>query len=293
MQGSRAADALGVLRQRAREAVAQQIRRGHAMWEVPGGFVRTEDDRIEKSAARQVQHTIAGVFTQFRALGSARQTPLWSREAQLPLPEVSPGTAGHESIWRLPSGQRMNPIVTKPCEAGALVSGRPAAKIVSEAGRARQNARGKKPREQWRIVVVGNHPGSLSWEECLQNPHVLEAKRAMPEEATGGAVKRGAAWLRGGLRCGRCGRKLTVVYSGTNGRVPRYGCRGGRVERGASSCLTLGALRVAQAVAPAGLDVVQPAGMHAACEALEQVMALHETPHQAITLALEKARYEA
>ncbi len=96
----------------------------------------------------------------------------------------------------------MNPIVTKPCEAGALVSGRPAAKIVSEAGRARQNARGKKPREQWRIVVVGNHPGSLSWEECLQNPHVLEAKRAMPEEATGGAVKRGAAWLRGGCAVG-------------------------------------------------------------------------------------------
>jgi DNA invertase Pin-like site-specific DNA recombinase len=293
MKGSMAEYELGLLRQRAREAFEQKIRRGHVMWEVPVGFVRTEDDRIEKSVDRQVQHAIAGVFTQFRVLGSARQTTLWYRDTQLPLPEVSPGTAGHEIIWRLPSGHRINQILTNPCYAGALVYGRTAAKVVIEEGRARQNARCKKPREQWRIVLVGNHPGYLSWEEFLQNQHVLEANRAMPEDATGGAAKRGAALLSGVLRCGRCGRKLNVVYSGTNGRVPRYVCRGGRVDRGASSCLTLGALRVDQAVATAVLAVVQPAGIQAAFEALEQVMAAHETQHQAVTLALEKARYEA
>ena len=121
MKGSMAEYELGLLRQRAREAFEQKIRRGHAMWEVPVGFVRTEDDRIEKSADRQVQHAIAGVFTQFRVLGSARQTTLWYRDAQLPLPEVSPGTAGHEILWRLPSGHRINQILTNPCSAGALV----------------------------------------------------------------------------------------------------------------------------------------------------------------------------
>src|SRR6266853_258333 len=175
MKGSMAEDALGLLRQRAREAFEQKIRRGPVRWEVPVGFVRTEDDRIEKSADRQVQHAIAGVFTQFRVLGSARQTTLWYRDAQLPLPEVSPGTAGHEILWRLPSGHRINQILTNPCYAGALVSGRTAAKIVSEDGRARQHARGKKPLEQWRIVLVGNHPGALSWEEFLRHQHIVEA----------------------------------------------------------------------------------------------------------------------
>jgi DNA invertase Pin-like site-specific DNA recombinase len=135
MQGSMAEYELGLLRQRAREAFEQKIRRGHAMWEVPVGFVRTEDDRIEKSADRQVQHAIAGVFTQFRILGSARQTTLWYRDAQLPLPEVSPGTAGHEILWRLPSGHRMNQRLTNPCYAGALVSGRTAAKVVTDTHR--------------------------------------------------------------------------------------------------------------------------------------------------------------
>jgi hypothetical protein len=165
--------------------------------------------------------------------------------------------------------------------------------MVLEDGRARQHARGKNPLEQWRMVVVGHHPGSLSREAFLRHQHMVKAKRAMPEDATGGAVKRGAAWRSGVRRGGRGGRTLTVVSSGTNGRVPRSVCRGGRVDRGASSCLTLGARRVDQAVAPAGLDGVQPAGIHAAFEALEQGMAAHETPHQAVARALEQARDEA
>ncbi len=293
MKGSMAEDALGLLRQRAREAFEQKIRRGPVRWEGPVGCVRTEDDRIEKSADRQVQHAIAGVFAQLHALGRARQTTLWDRDAQLPLPEVHPGTAGHESIWRLPRGHRMNQILTNPCYAGALVYGRTAAKVVIEAGRAPPHARCQQPREQWRIVVIGHHPGSRRWEEFLQNQHVWEANRALPEDAPGGAVKRGAALRSGVLRCGRCGRKRNVVYSGTHGRVPRYVWRGGRVDRGASSGLTRGALRVDQAVATVVLDGVQPAGIHAAFEALEQVMAAHETQHQAVQLALEKARDEA
>jgi hypothetical protein len=35
------------------------------MWEVPVGFVRTNDDRIEKSADRQVQHAVCGVSRSF------------------------------------------------------------------------------------------------------------------------------------------------------------------------------------------------------------------------------------
>jgi hypothetical protein len=50
---------------------------------------------------------------------------------------------------------------------------------------------------------------------------------------------------------------------------------------------------VAQAVATAVLNAGQPAGIQAAFEALEQVLAAHETQRQAVELALEKARYEA
>ena len=92
MKGSMAEYELGLMRQRARQAFEAKIQRGHVMWEVPVGFVRTPDDRMEKIADRQVQQAVAGVFQKFRELGSARQTMLWYHEAQCPLPEGRPGT---------------------------------------------------------------------------------------------------------------------------------------------------------------------------------------------------------
>ena len=293
MKGSIAEYELALMRQRARYAFEAKIRRGHVMWEVPVGFGRTTDDRIEKIADRQVQHAVAGVCGKCRALGRARQTMLWYRDEQLPRPEVQPGTAGRAILWRLPSSHRINQMLTNPYYAGALVYGRTEAKTVIEDGRARQSTRRKKPRERWRILLLDTHPGYISWEEFWQNQQTLEAKRNRPEDAAGGAARRGPALLRGLLRCGRCGRKLSVAYSGTTGRVPRYGCHGGRIDRGAASCLTIGGLGVDRAVAAAVLDAMQPAGVTAAWEALEQVVAEHDTNRQALTLALEKARYEA
>lgn len=84
-----------------------------------------------------------------------------------------------------------------------------------------------------------------------------------------------------------------MAYSGTTGRVPRYVCHGGRIDRGSASCLTIGGLRGDQAVEAAVLDAMQPAGITAALEALVQMGVEHDTTRQAWTLALEKARYEA
>jgi DNA invertase Pin-like site-specific DNA recombinase len=282
MQGAMAAYALGLMRQRARQACAAKIPRGHGMWEVPVGFVRTSDERLEKSPDRQGHHAGAGVFQKLHALGSARQTMRWYRDAQLPLPEVRPGTLGRDLRWRLPSGPRIHQLLRHPSYAGALVYGRTEAKLVLVDGRAHQSHRQKKPRAQWRILLRDNHPGYISWEDLLHLQALLAAKSHRPQGGAGGAAKRGPALLSGVLRCGRCGRKRTVASSGTTGRVPRYGCRGGRVDRGASSCLTLGGLRVERAVAATGLEALQPAGIHAALEALAQVATQQDSQRQAL-----------
>lgn len=293
MKGSMAEYELGLMRQRARQAFEAKIQRGHGMWEVPVGFVRTSDDRIAKIADRQVQHAIAGVFQKFRELGSARQTMLWYRDAQVPLPEVCPGTGGRDIRWRLPSEHRIHQMLRNPYYAGALVYGRTEAKTVIVDGRARQSHRRTKPVTQWRILLLDNHAGYIGWEDFLHTQQLLEANRHRPQDGAGGAAKRGPALLSGLLRCGRCGRKLTVAYSGTTGRVPRYVCRGGRVDRGSSSCLTIGGLRVDRAVEAAVLEALQPAGIQAALEAVEQVVAQQDIQRQALALALEKARYDA
>ena len=62
LKGSMAEFELGLLRQRAREAFEQKVRRGFALWEVVVGFIRTEEGRIEKTPDRQVRQAVATIF---------------------------------------------------------------------------------------------------------------------------------------------------------------------------------------------------------------------------------------
>src|ERR1700757_2234425 len=231
LKGTMSEFELGLLRQRAREAFEQKVRRGFALWEVPVGFIRTEEGRIEKTPDRQVQQAIVSVFRKFQQLGSARQATIWFREERILLPKTKPGTAGQEVIWNLPSSGRIRQMLKNPCYAGAFAYGKTAARTRIEDGRARQSSRYRKPQNEWKVLIVDHHPGYMSWEEYKENQQQLEANVARTGGEGSGAAKSGAALLSGLLRCGRCGRKLQVHYSGNGGKVPRYSCRGDRGDR--------------------------------------------------------------
>src|SRR5262249_50135737 len=291
LQGTMSEFELSLFRQRARQAFEQKVQRGHALWEVPVGFVRTDDDRLEPTPDRQVQHAVAGVFRKFRELGSARQTALWYSDHQLPLPQVRPGSRGRDLTWAVPTASHVRQMLKNPCYAGALVYGRTSARTIISDGRAQQSGRRRKPPEQWKVLIRENHVGYISWEDYEQNQRLLEANGAMREGQTGGAAKRGSALLSGLLRCGRCGRPLFVAYSGPGGRVPRYAWHARPGRRGAASGPCLGG--VEQAVADQVLQAVGPAGVQAALAAAEQLEQTQQEQQQTLALALERARYEA
>jgi len=293
LKGTMSEFELSLFRQRAREAFERKIRSGHAMWELPVGFVRTDEHRVEKIADRQVQTSIQGVFAKFRELGSARQTMLWYRDEQIPLPEIVPGTAGKDVNWRLPSDGRIRQILKNPCYAGALAYGRTEMKTTTKDGRARKSStRRRKPRDQWKVLITDNHVGYIDWETYLENLSTLESNGAMRDGESRGAAKTGPALLAGLLRCAHCGRKLCVTYGGKGGRVPRYGCHGGRVNRGHSACQSLGGVRVERAVSEAILEAIAPAGIQASLDATEEFNRGRQEKRQSVELALEKARYQ-
>src|SRR5262245_8882524 len=158
LQGTMSEFELSLFRQRARQAYEQKVQRGHILWEVPVGFQRTDDDRCEQTPDRQVQEAIHRVFRKFRELGSSRQTALWHRDAQILLPQLRPGTSGTEVVWILPTESRVRQILKNPCYAGALVHGRTTARTVIADGRARQTGRRRKPQEEWKVLLLDNHP---------------------------------------------------------------------------------------------------------------------------------------
>jgi DNA invertase Pin-like site-specific DNA recombinase len=293
LKGTMSEFELSLFRQRARAAFEQKIQRGCALWELPVGFVRTEHGGVEKSPDRQVQQAIEAVFRKFAELGSARQTLLYFRDESIALPEVVRGTAGEDFLWRLPSQSRIHQMLRNPCYAGALVYGRTASRRGVGVQRPGPPTRAKRAIEEWKVLLRDHHEGYISWEQYLHHQRVLEANVARAAGQSSGAASSGPALLSGLLRCGRCGRKFFVVYAGIGGRVPRYGCRGGRTERGSAACHSLGSLRVDRVVADLVLEAIQPAAIEAATHAAERALHEDQEKQQALALALEKARYEA
>ena len=235
---------------------------------------------------------MAGVFRKFRELGSARQTMLWYRDENVLVPQAVAGTCGREVVWRLPTSSRIRQMLTNPTYAGALAYGRTATRTVVEQGRAQHAGRRRRPRDQWKVLILDNHAGYIGWGDFQSHLRMLEENSAMRAGQTGGAARNGGALLSGLLRCGRCGRQMVVGYSGNGGNVPRYLCQGGRVDRGSSACQSLGAGRVNEAVCGQLLEAVQPAGVQASLDALEQLGDRQREKRQSLALALEQARYE-
>jgi len=232
LKGTMSEFELGLMRQRARQAFLQKAKRGEAMWIVPVGFVRGKDGRIEKTADRQVQQAITMVLEKFRQLGSARQTLFWLREEKLPLPHAVPDRGGLEVTWQRPTLSRVHQILRNPTYAGAFAFGRTANRTVVRDGRLRRSSsRRHKPPAEWEVLILDHHSGYLSWAEYLENRQRMANNMAGRAGQSAGAIKQGAALLSGLLRCGRCGRKLQVGYSGTHGQVGRYLCSGRRDER--------------------------------------------------------------
>lgn len=292
LKGTMSEFELGLLRQRAQEALRQMVGRGEVLTEVPVGYVRTPDNGCEMSPDRQVQEAIRGVFSKFRELGSARQVLLWHHHEQLPLPRVKPASSGGEVDWKLPAYHSVLGILKNPTDAGAFVYGRRRTQSRMVDGRMRKTAGHERPREEWAVLIRDHHPGYISWQQYLDNQEQLRNNRAMKGLMHPGAAKRGKALPAGLLRCARCGRKLHVQYCGPSGRIVRYSCRGGNLNHGKTLCISFAGRRVDEAVAHTVLQAVAPAGAEAAVEAWHQEAQAGREKLRSLELAVEKARYE-
>jgi hypothetical protein len=149
------------------------------------------------------------------------------------------------------------------------------------------------PIEQWSVCLPEHHPGYVPWPEYLQTRERLRAN-VRPRGEGGGAAREGAALLQGLARCGRCGRRMQVSYSGTNGTVRRYACARGHVLHATEqTCQSLGGGRLDKAVAAAFLEAVTPAGVAATAGAVRELADQHDERLAGQRLAVERAEFDA
>ena len=102
LKGTMSEFELGLLRQRAREAFEQKVRRGFALWEVPVGFIRTEEGQLKRHPIARCSRRSSAYFRSFnnwevrvkRRSGSGKSKSRCPRpNPELPEQEVSLGVA--------------------------------------------------------------------------------------------------------------------------------------------------------------------------------------------------------
>jgi excisionase family DNA binding protein len=286
---------LATFRQRSQEALKSMAARGELFTSVAVGYLRTPDNRLEKDPNQRVQQSIEMVLQKFRELGSVRQVLLYFHEEKIELPAVGRAADRGRLLWRLPVYNTVHKILTNPVYAGAYVYGRTESRTRIEHERKAIRRGCPRAQSEWSVLLVEHHPGYLSWEEYQTNQALIgENANGKGAMIVRGSVKRGDALLAGLLRCGHCGRKLTVQYCGRQGSVGRYQCRGAMVNHGRiDNCISFGGLRVDEAVTKEVLRCLEPLGIEAAMEAVNRHQANVGAERQQRLLALEQARYEA
>src|SRR5947207_11173618 len=95
------------------------------------------------------------------------------------------------------------------------------------------------------------------------------------------------------LRWSRCGRKLTLRYSGAKHHIPRYSCSRGWMDNGGPRCIAFGGLRVDAATEEALLTVVGPGAIAAAIAAEKEANQRRDQVREALKRDLEASRFAA
>lgn len=277
------------------EGKLRKARRGALFGPVAIGHVRADKERVEKDPDERVRSVLELIFRKFNELQSLRQVMHWfiGEGVDLPARTQVRGVARGPVRWRRPTYTRVRDIMENPIYAGAYAFGRSVVQKQVRDGR-KHTGRRKVPRPQdWAVLIKDAHEGYISWEQYERNLQVIsDNATGTGSERARGAVRRGTALLAGLLRCGHCGRKLRVAYSGRE-RYVRYACNYGNINYGEARCVSINGRRADQAVGGALLRVLEPIGIEASLQALEEDRRAKSDAVRQAELALDQARYEA
>ena len=292
LKGTMSEAELHVLRARLDGGIRNKAARGELRRGLPVGFVWGDGDgEVRFHPDEAITGAVRSVFERFAEAGSVRQVWLWFLAQDLSFPLQS--NRWPEIQWVRPTYTAIHSVLTNPTYAGAYAYGKTRTeRYVDEAGRVRKRVR-RLPRSEWQVLLPEHHQGFIDWETYEANQRRIARNTRPRQHQAGGAVSEGAALLQGVARCGHCGRRLRVFYSGKNS-TPGYHCPGPELVNGRGTyCLRVGGVRIDRAVSEIFLKALAPAAIEAALEATERLAQGRDRALSQWHLEVERARYES
>ena len=268
---------------------------GQLRFRPPTGLVYDLERRIVFDPDEQVQQAVRLIFDLFDHSPSALAVVKHFADHHLQCPTRFWGGNRHgQVIWRPLSHARVLGILHNPEYAGAYVYGRTKTRVLclpGEEPRIKGRTRQVRP-EHWPFLIPGHHPGYITWDQFQRNQRRLDDNRTLPDQDRRGAPREGFALLQGIVRCGRCGRRMSVRYI-NNASIPSYECNWVHTRFAGKTCQSIRGDEIDAAVAHALLEAMQPAQLEISMAAFDQVAARARQLDRQWQLTLERARYEA
>ena len=282
---------------RAREAIDLKASQGKLIVALPPAYIKTDDERIEKTPDKRIQDSINDVFTHFDKLGSIHQVYQWYYNNQIEFP-VRDTVNGNKTVWRIPSYRTFNTILTDPIYAGTYQY--PKTKTITryENGKIIKTP-GHPVTEEDKPTVIHDHfEAYISRERFEQNQKIIANNTMMRSNNSTGAAREGKSILAGLVLCGHCSRKMNIIYNKSKKRSQTYHYYCCRYRHFFSDSkqeerLSFNGKKLEQIVSDEILKVVQPYALKAAIAAEEKYNNINDEKLTYLSNSIEQATYEA
>lgn len=283
---------LKILKMRLLQGLEEKARRGELRRRLTPGYAYDADGRVVKDPDLRVQEAVALIFRRFRETGSVHRTFRWFHNERILLPVNGTGSGKRALQWKLPTLGCLAWILRNPTYAGAYVYGHRQLEVFFEGGRLRKRTGRRRAPQDCRVLIRNHHEGYIDWETFEENQEMIRRNSTNADwYESKGAVRSGSALLAGLIRCGRCGRKMQVRYSGKEGRTVRYQC-GGDATVGGERCWGFPGGKVDEKFCVELMRVLSPLGLAASLEAVEKLSEAGRDKRNVLIRQLQQAEYE-
>jgi DNA invertase Pin-like site-specific DNA recombinase len=274
LKGTLAEAELHLIKQRMYAGRLSKARRGELALPLPIGYVRRPSGEAVLDPDEQVQAVVRLVFTKFAELSTTHALLRYLVDHGIELGvRLREGPDKGELEWRRPNRMTLQLMLHSPVYAGIYVYGR--RRVDARRQRPGQPGTGRVVRgeDEWLVFIPGVLPAYISEEQWRANLAQLAANASRSDAR--GSARAGSALLSGLVRCGKCGKRMTVQYrTRESGTVPEYRCSRQVGDYGAARpCQSLAGACADAFVTTQVLSALAPAALEVSLRAAEQVEA--------------------
>ncbi len=207
---------LHVLRGRMYEALLNKARRGELYTLPPIGYIKLPKGEFAIDADEQAQAVVRLVFDTFDQQGTMRSTLRYLVEQNIKLP-VRPHSGPNRGNleWRPPTRDAVNTILSHPLYAGTYSFGIRQVDPRRKNPEKRGSGRVVMEPKDYHALIPDHCPAYITMERYERNQRRLAENRARAESK--GSPREGSSLLGGLIFCGRCGRRMSIHYTGQYG----------------------------------------------------------------------------